>query len=44
MLTGIGIIIILKQIPNFFGYDANLEGDFAFSQLDGENTFSEIIK
>lgn len=21
MLTGIGIIIILKQIPNFFGYD-----------------------
>jgi len=44
MLTGIGIIIILKQIPHFFGYDANLEGDFAFSQLDGENTFSEIIK
>ena len=44
MLTGIGIIIILKQIPHFFGYDATLEGDFAFSQLDGENTFSEIIK
>ena len=30
MLTGIGIIIILKQIPHFFGYDANPEGDFAF--------------
>ncbi len=44
MLTGIGIIIILKQIPHFFGYDANPEGDFAFLQTDGENTFTDIIK
>ncbi|MFT4661438.1 MAG: MFS superfamily sulfate permease-like transporter [Glaciecola sp.] len=44
MLTGIGLIIILKQIPHFFGYDADPEGDFAFFQLDGENTFSEIFK
>jgi len=43
MLTGIGIIIILKQIPHFFGYDADPEGDFAFIQVDGENTFTEII-
>jgi MFS superfamily sulfate permease-like transporter len=43
MLTGIGIIIILKQIPHFFGYDPDPEGDFAFFQVDGENTFSEII-
>lgn len=43
MLTGIGIIIILKQIPHFFGYDADPEGDFAFVQIDGGNTFSEII-
>ena len=43
MLTGIGIIIILKQIPHFFGYDSDPEGDFAFSQIDGENTFSEIF-
>lgn len=42
MLTGIGIIIILKQIPHFFGYDADPEGDFSFFQVDGENTFSEI--
>ena len=42
MLTGIGIIIILKQIPHFFGYDADPEGDFAYNQIDGENTFSEI--
>ena len=44
MLTGIGIIIILKQIPHFFGYDADPEGDFAFIQVDGENTFSEILR
>ena len=43
MLTGIGVIIILKQIPHFFGYDTNPEGDFAFFQVDGENTFSELI-
>jgi len=42
MLTGIGIIIILKQIPHFFGYDADPEGDFAFAQVDGHNTFSEL--
>ncbi len=44
MLTGIGLIIILKQIPHFFGYDADPEGDFAFFQVDGENTFSEIFQ
>ena len=43
MLTGIGIIIILKQIPHFFGYDADPEGDFAFLQQDGQNTFSELF-
>ena len=43
MLTGIGIIIILKQIPHFFGYDSNPEGEFAFFQVDGENSFSEIF-
>ncbi|WP_299670461.1 SulP family inorganic anion transporter [uncultured Polaribacter sp.] len=43
MLTGIGIIIILKQIPHFFGYDADPEGDFAFFQVDGQNSFSEIV-
>ena len=43
MLTGIGIIIILKQIPHFFGYDENPEGSWAFIQIDGENTFSELI-
>ncbi|MFD2566814.1 SulP family inorganic anion transporter [Pseudotenacibaculum haliotis] len=44
MLTGIGIIIILKQIPHFFGYDATIEGDFTFFEVDGGNTFSEILE
>ncbi|HAT63301.1 MAG TPA: hypothetical protein DCS66_01700, partial [Flavobacteriaceae bacterium] len=44
MLTGIGIIIILKQIPHFFGYDPNPEGDFAFFEVSGDNTFSSLIK
>ena len=43
MLTAIGIIIILKQIPHAFGYDADYQGDFSFMQLDGHNTFSELI-
>ena len=43
MLSGIGIIIILKQIPHAFGYDADPEGDFAFQQVDGHNTFSELF-
>lgn len=42
MLSGIGIIIFLKQIPHAFGYDGDPEGDFAFSQVDGHNTFSEL--
>ncbi|MBS0001027.1 MAG: SulP family inorganic anion transporter [Cyclobacteriaceae bacterium] len=43
MLTAIGIIIILKQIPHAFGYDADFEGDLSFVQPDGENTFSELV-
>ena len=43
MLTGIGIIIILKQIPHFFGYDASVESGFAFIQIGGESNLSQII-
>ena len=42
MLAAIGLIIILKQIPHAVGYDRNFEGDMAFSQADGSNTFTEI--
>jgi MFS superfamily sulfate permease-like transporter len=43
MLAGIGVIIILKQIPHAFGYDADYEGDETFTQADGQNTFSELF-
>jgi MFS superfamily sulfate permease-like transporter len=44
MLSAIGIIIIIKQVPHAIGYDADYEGDLSFLQADGENTFSELIK
>jgi len=42
MLTGIGLLIILKQIPHAFGWDKTPEGDDQFIQATGENTFSAI--
>ncbi|MCB0584519.1 MAG: SulP family inorganic anion transporter [Phaeodactylibacter sp.] len=42
MLSGIGIIIILKQIPHALGYDKDFEGSLSFVQPDGHNTFSEL--
>ena len=44
MLTGIGLLIILKQIPHALGWDKDAEGDDSFFQIDGENTFTEIFK
>ncbi len=43
MLAAIGIILILKQIPHFVGYDKDFSGDEAFLQIDRENTFSELL-
>ncbi len=43
MLAAIGLILVFKQIPHAFGYDKDSEGDFEFIQVDGENTFSELI-
>jgi MFS superfamily sulfate permease-like transporter len=43
MLSAIGLILILKQIPHALGDDRDYEGDDSFYQPDGENTFSEII-
>jgi MFS superfamily sulfate permease-like transporter len=42
MLSGIGIIIILKQIPHAFGYDKDYIGNESFVQADKETTFSEL--
>ncbi|WP_299434283.1 SulP family inorganic anion transporter [uncultured Maribacter sp.] len=44
MLTGIGIIIILKQIPYFFGMDKNPKGNFDFLQVEWDNLISGLLK
>lgn len=42
MLAGIGVTIFIKELPHFFGYDKDPEGDMGFNQVDGHNTFSEL--
>lgn len=42
MLAAIGLTLILKEIPHALGYDKDFMGDFAMTQADGHNTFSEI--
>lgn len=43
MLAAIGLILILKQIPHFLGYNVDFEGDETFEQKDQANTFTGII-
>jgi len=43
MLTGIGLLIILKQIPHALGYEKNQEGALSDFQSDGNITISAII-
>jgi carbonic anhydrase len=42
MLSGIGIIIFLKQIPHAMGYDRDYEGDLSFFQANSFSSFSEL--
>jgi MFS superfamily sulfate permease-like transporter len=42
MLTGIGLIIILKQIPHALGYDSDPIGDMAYQEFDGGTTLSAL--
>ncbi len=44
LLAGIGIIIILKQIPHAIGYDKDYEGDESFFGLTEGNTFSDLLQ
>lgn len=44
MLAGIGIIVILKEIPQALGYNAEIIDNEAFLQAQGESIFSEIRK
>jgi MFS superfamily sulfate permease-like transporter len=43
MLSGIGIIIILKQIPHAVGYDEDPSGELSFFQPDGHTTLSDLF-
>jgi len=42
MLTGMGFILFLKQIPHAMGYDRDYEGDTSFYQSDSYSSFSEL--
>jgi MFS superfamily sulfate permease-like transporter len=44
MLTAIGIIIILKQLPHAVGYTSEAQGLIAFKQADGNNTFTAFLQ
>jgi carbonic anhydrase len=43
LLAAIGILLILKQIPKAMGYDIEHEDIFAFTQPNGENTFTHLF-
>ncbi len=43
LLVAIGILLILKQIPKAMGYEMDHEDIFAFTQPNGENTFSHLF-
>jgi carbonic anhydrase len=44
MLAGIGITLILKQIPHAVGYDADAEGDMSFIEPSGGTTLSTLAE
>lgn len=44
MLTGIGVILFLKQIPHAVGYDHDYEGDLAFNHPDHETLIGELSR
>jgi MFS superfamily sulfate permease-like transporter len=44
MLAGIGIILIMKQIPHLVGYDVDPEGDLDFERSGGRNTLSDLYE
>ncbi|MCB4807178.1 SulP family inorganic anion transporter [Tamlana sp. 62-3] len=44
MLTGIGIIIILKQIRFFFGMDKTVQGDYEFLNVGWNNLISGLLQ
>ncbi|MBX3427208.1 MAG: bifunctional SulP family inorganic anion transporter/carbonic anhydrase [Pirellulales bacterium] len=43
LLSAIGVILILKQIPHLLGRDADPTGSLTFLQPDKRNTFTELL-
>ena len=43
MLTGIGLIIIIKQVPYFFGYDASLSGESLMDKISVGSTAIALV-
>jgi MFS superfamily sulfate permease-like transporter len=44
MLAGIGITLILKQVPHAVGYDSDAEGDMSFIEPLGQTTLSTLAE
>ena len=44
MLAGIGVTLILKQVPHAVGYDADAEGDMSFVEASGQTTLSTLAE
>jgi MFS superfamily sulfate permease-like transporter len=42
MLSAVGLILVLKQIPHAVGYDVDAMGDEAFRQHNSETTFTAL--
>ncbi len=43
LLSAIGIILVLKQLPHLIGDDRDPEGDMSYSQPDDHDTFGELF-
>jgi MFS superfamily sulfate permease-like transporter len=44
MLVGIGLMLIIKQIPHALGYDVDFEGSLSFIVADRDNSFIAIAR
>ena len=44
MLAGIGVIIILKQLPHAVGFDRDAAGNFSFLDTSGGGTFAPLAQ
>lgn len=44
MIASIGIVLIMKQLPYFFGLGGHHFAHFSFHNHDGTNTFSQLLE